>query len=564
MPTKTKKPAKRIKKLAPATELAEPSEVRFIHIPRVAGIRVDHDTALQFSAVYACVRLISQTIASMAWHALRRRPGGNGNDLMPDHVVDWILHRQANPEISAFTFRETMLAWALTWGNGYAEIERDGAGRPAWLWLLSPDRVTVSRDDSGRLVYEVYNYGQESTVLFAENVFHLKGLGYDGLTGYSVISMAAKSIGMGMATEEFGSAFFGNGSRPGGVLQYPGRLKKEARLNLRESWERLHGGPANSGRVAILEEGVTWQTIGIPPEDAQFLESRQFQVTEIARWFGVPPHMIADLTKSSYSNIEQQAIEVVNYCFGPWVKRLETEADIKLFGRTNRGVMFTKLNMDSLLRGDTAARTQHYKDLFDRGVYSVNDILELEDRNPIGPDGDKRFVPINFTTLEKAGEEPLAPKPLPFGESDAEPDEEKPDDDAQEEDGLSKIKAALSPVFQEALGRIIRRENNEAKKHGVNGDLAAREKWLEGFAPSHRKYIGDTLASPVLALAKIHLMADELLPPAKAALETLIDLYTEGHMGWLRSNQHYDADVPEVATGLIHKTILAVQLSRKP
>jgi HK97 family phage portal protein len=399
------------------------SSDRMYFAPRAhAGLSITHDTALRYSAVWGCVRVIAESLAQMSWHVYRRTTGG-GKEMMTQHPVDWLLHRQWNPELSAFGGRETLIAWALTWGNGYAEIERDAAGRAVWLWPIAPDRVKVERTAAGALVYDVTNHGEPNSVLAAEDMLHLHGLSFDGVTGYSVIALARESIGLGLATERFGAAFFGNGSHPGGVLEHPGKLNPEARQNLKSSWEDAHRGPDNVLRVAVLEEGMKWQAIGIPPEDAQFLETRKFQVQEICRWFRVPPHKLADLERATFSNIEHQAIEFVVDTLVPWAVRLEQEADLKLFG-ANRGRLFTKLNVNALLRGAQENRFGAYATGRQWGWLSVNDVRALEDMNPLPPHiGDTYLVPINMLALSLTGDRPTLPL-APAAAEDEPPDAE--------------------------------------------------------------------------------------------------------------------------------------------
>ena len=388
-----------------------PGSARIVYVPMQsqAGIRVDHDNALQLSAVWACVRIISETIAALPWQVFQYSE--NSGRERVSGAFEAMLDIKANGEMDAGTLRETLLGHALTWGNGYAEIERDGfSGRPVALWPIMPDRVAVKRDDDGQLVYEI-SQSQGKTLLPARDVFHLHGLGFDGLQGYSVISMAAQSIGLGLATERYGSAFFGNGAIPGLVLQHPAALSAVAYDRIKESWQERHQGPNKAHRPAILEEGMSVEKIGLPPEDSQFLETRKFQTQEICRWYRVPPHKVADLERATFSNIEHQAIEFVQDTILPWTRRLEREAQIKLLGPTQRNRQFTRLNLKSLLRGDDKSRAEFYDKMRNMGVFSVNEIRALEDMNPIGPAGDKHIVQMNMTTLEKVGEEPEPPAP---------------------------------------------------------------------------------------------------------------------------------------------------------
>lgn len=382
----------------------------FINTRTQAGVNVNHDNALMFAPVWGCVRIISETLAMLPCHLYeRQRSDGDGpekNVMRWDHPTDWLISTQPNPEMDAGVFWETLLAHCLTWGNGYAEIERDNAGRIIWLWPITPDRVKPDRvNRTGRIIYDIHNSGGANTVLEQREMFHLHGLGYDGLQGYSVIAMAAQSIGLGMAAETFGASFFGNGTEPAGVLKHPGALSDTAYNRVKDSWNERHQGPFNARKPAILEEGMSWERISVPPEDAQFLESRKFQVAEICRWYRVPPHMLADLERATFSNIEQQSIEFVQHTLQPWATRIERAINTQILGSQQRGRMYAKISLQALMRGDTAARAAFYNTLFQMGAISPNEVRALEEMNPV-PGGDKRFVQLNLTTLDKAGEQP--------------------------------------------------------------------------------------------------------------------------------------------------------------
>ena len=241
--------------LAPETKPAEPSMgLRYVYVALSrAGVRVDEDSILRVGAAWACIRYIAESLATIDWRVFAVLPNG-GKVPEPTQVADWLIHRQANPEMSAFTFREVMLAWANTWGNGYAEVERDMAGRPVWLWPLTPDRVCLARTASGRLVYDVHNPTGPNTALDAADVFHLRGLGWDGLLGYSLARVANESLGLSLAADQFAAAFFGNDATPSGVLETDGELSEPARRRLESDWQRAYGGPRNARRVAVLEQ----------------------------------------------------------------------------------------------------------------------------------------------------------------------------------------------------------------------------------------------------------------------------------------------------------------------
>ena len=273
-----------------------------------SGKAVNEKTALQTTAVYACVRILAETIASLPFHTYRYTL--NGKEKAIEHPIYYLLHSEPNPEMTSFVFRETLMSHLLLWGNAYAQIIRDGRGRVLGLYPLLPNKVIVNRNQHGELVYQYEKEGQ-TYFLRSYEVLHIPGLGFDGIIGYSPIAMAKNAVGMAIATEEYGAKFFANGANPGGVLEHPGVVKDPARI--RESWNAVYQGSSNAHRVAVLEEGMKFQSIGIPPEQAQFLETRKFQINEIARIFRIPPHMIGDLEKSSFSNIEQQSLEFVMY-----------------------------------------------------------------------------------------------------------------------------------------------------------------------------------------------------------------------------------------------------------
>jgi HK97 family phage portal protein len=295
----------------------------------------------------------------------------------------------------------------LGWGNSYAEIIRDKkTGTPLELQLLSPDPnetrpKRIKRGPfAGRLAYEVEGGKRR---LLAENVLHIAGFGFDGLCGYSPVQYHRQGIALGLAAERFGGSFFGNGSRAGGLLKVPKTLSAEAIANLRDSFERVHQGADNAHRIAVLEEGVDWVQNSVNPEDAQFLATRQFQVVEVARIYGVPPHKIGDYSRATFSNIEESNLDYVISSILPWVIEIEQEYNLKLFTRRDRmRGYFVEHSFNTLLRGNMAARASYYKQMFELGVFSSNDIARLENVNPIGPEGDTRFVPLNMSTLKDA------------------------------------------------------------------------------------------------------------------------------------------------------------------
>ena len=375
-----------------------------------SGKPVNERTAMQTTAVYACVRILAEAVASLPLHVYEYQDDG-GKKLVHDHPLYYLLHDEPNPEMTSFVFRETLMSHLLIWGNAYAQIIRDGAGRVLGLYPLLPDKMDVQRDDSGNIYY-VYSRNSDENPMFkeygdirlkAEDVLHIPGLGFDGLIGYSPIAMAKNAVGMTLACEEYGASFFANGANPGGVLEHPGVLKDPSKV--RESWNSVYRGVNNAHKIAVLEEGMKYQQIGIPPEEAQFLETRKFQINEIARLYRIPPHMVGDLDKSSFSNIEQQSLEFVKYTLDPWVIRWEQSLQRSLLLPGEKGKYFIKLNVDGLLRGDYQSRMNGYAVGRQNGWFSANDIREMENMNPIPDEQGGNLYLINgaMTKLEDAG-----------------------------------------------------------------------------------------------------------------------------------------------------------------
>ena len=364
---------------------------------------------MQMTAVYSCVRILAEAVAGLPLHLYKYTDSG-GKEKALSHPLYFLLHDEPNPEMSSFVFRETLMSHLLLWGNAYAQIIRNGKGEVLALYPLMPNRMRVDRDSKGNLYYSYTRYQDEAptmngltVTLNPSDVLHIPGLGFDGLVGYSPIAMAKNAIGLAMATEEYGAKFFANGAAPGGVLEHPGTIKDPQKI--KDSWNMAYQGSGNAHRVAVLEEGMKYQPIGISPEQAQFLETRKFQINEIARIFRVPPHMVGDLEKSSFSNIGQQSLEFVKYTLDPWVIRWEQAISRSLLRGTEKRQYFSKFNVDGLLRGDYVSRMNGYATARQNGWMSANDIRELEnlDRIPVELGGDLYLINGNMTKLEDAG-----------------------------------------------------------------------------------------------------------------------------------------------------------------
>ena len=385
------------------------SAYTFMFGQTTSGKPVNEQTAMQTTAVYSCVRILAEAIASLPIHVYKYSE--DGKERVYNHPLYQLLHNEPNPEMTSFVFRETLMSHLLIWGNAYAQIVRDGAGHVIGLYPLMPDKMQVDRDERGNIYYiysrdsnENPNFKKYGNVyLRQDEVLHIPGLGFDGLIGYSPIAMAKNAVGMTLACEEYGASFFANGANPGGVLEHPGILKDPSKV--RDSWNKVYRGSNNAHKIAVLEEGMKYQQIGIPPEEAQFLETRKFQVNEIARLYRIPPHMVGDLDKSSFSNIEQQSLEFVKYTLDPWVIRWEQSLQKALFLPIEKNELFIRLNVDGLLRGDYQSRMNGYAVARQNGWLSANDIRELEDLNPIPEDegGNLYLINGNMTKLKEAG-----------------------------------------------------------------------------------------------------------------------------------------------------------------
>jgi len=375
-----------------------------------SGKIVNEMSAMQMTAVYSCVRILSEAVACLPLSVYHYNDSG-GKERALQHPLYRLLHDEPNPEMTSFAFRETLMSHLLLWGNAYAQVLRNARGEVIALYPLMPSKMTVDRDKNGRLFY-MYQRGSEDNpaigkdslvYLSPSDVLHIPGLGFDGLIGYSPIAMAKNAIGLAIATEEYGAKFFANGAAPSGVLEHPSTIKDPQRV--RDSWNAAYQGSGNAHKIAVLEEGMKYTPIGISPEQAQFLETRKFQINEIARIFRVPPHMLADLEKSSFSNIEQQSLEFVKYTLDPWIVRWEQSMCRVLLSESEKPGYFIKFNLEGLLRGDYASRMSGYATARQNGWMSANDIRELENLDRISEEegGDLYLVNGAMTKLADAG-----------------------------------------------------------------------------------------------------------------------------------------------------------------
>jgi HK97 family phage portal protein len=460
-------------------------------VPVKSGVKVNEKTALRSAAVFAAVRVITETIASLPLFVYRRL-SPKGKEIEREHGLYEKLHDRPNPYMTSFTWRETSIGHLLLWGNAYSEIEYDHFGDIKALWLLLPNRTAPVLDNkTGELRYRTHIKGKDF-ILRPESVLHIPGLGFDGTQGYSVISHMSESVGLSIAAEQYGASFFRNNSIPGGVIEHPDELTQTAHDRMRNDWERAHRGLDKAHRIAILEEGASWKQIGIPAKDAQMLETRKFQVTDIARIFRVPPHMIGDLEHATFSNIEHQQYNFVVHTIRPWCVRMEQVMNWKLFPEKERKQFFTEYLIQGLLRGDIKSRYEAYSIGRQNGWLNADEIRELENMNP-EPEGQGKIylVPLNMVPAEF----------VIGGGKQKEPTLDKKSQlqvlIEQRTPNMVKIRRNITnsykPVFMDVAARIIRRERNDilvaAKKYMEKKDEQQFMTWLTEFYQGHRDFV---------------------------------------------------------------------------
>ena len=418
-----------------------------------SGEQVDEKSAMQIATVYACVRLLAESVAQLPLH-LYKVTEPDGQEKANDHPLYKILYREPNPEMTSFSYWEAVMTHLLLWGNSYSQIVRDGKNTVLGLYPLLPENVEIDRTDKGELYYIYHAYTNEvpgetnKDIIFRrDEVLHIPGLSFNGLVGFSPIAMMKNSLGTTMAVEKYGSAFFKNGAQPAGVLQHPNLLKDPEKV--RRQWNEAYGGAGNAHRVAVLEEGMTYKPISLPPEDSQFLSTREFGVEEICRIFRVPPHMVQDLKRATFSNIEHQSIDFVVHTLDPWLVRIEKAIVKDLLVEDEKDQFFPKFNVDGLLRGDYKSRMEGYNIGRQGGWMSANDIRRLENLDPIPEEegGDLYIINGSCVKLRDVGAayaKTAAPQPEktpdPDEETEEQPETGQPDEgeDGKEEQHENK------------------------------------------------------------------------------------------------------------------------------
>jgi HK97 family phage portal protein len=467
-----------------------------------AGIAIRPENAESMSAVFACVRVLAESVASLPLILYERLPDG-GKRRATEHPLFGLLHDAPNDELTSYEWRATMMRSLLLWGNGYSEIEYDGSGRVVGLHPLLPNQMEVSRmPDTGELVYR-YAAGSTGTVdLPSWKTFHVRGIGPSGVVGISPIMAAKQAIALSLSLEEYAARLFANDARPSIVLTHPKTISEEAAKRLRSSWIELFGGVSNSHGVAVLEEGLQVKEVGIPPEDAQFLQSRKFQKEEIASIYRVPLHMIGDLERATFSNIEQQSLEFVIYTLRPYLVNWEQAISRALLLPSERGRYFAEFLVDGLLRGDVQSRYGAYAVGRQWGWLSPNDVRRLENMDPI-KGGDSYMVPLNMAevgqgsrTMDRIDERSQTTDIEIHAHQHSLQVERR----AQTIGNRYKLMKRYRQVFEETCSRIVKRECQDiraaAKKYLTKREAGLFGTWLETFW-DEQKEAAERLMTPV-------------------------------------------------------------------
>jgi HK97 family phage portal protein len=476
--------------------------------PTASGQTMTERTAMQLSAVWCAVGLISDSIATSPLCIYEKLSDG-GRREADDHLLYPLLHDQPNEEMTAFTFWKTLVSHYLLWGNMYEEIERNGAGEVAALWPLRPDRtfprrmIGPSGKGTGKLVYVARSSAGPEVILRPDQVGHVMGYSYDGLRGLSPVALHRESMGLTMASADYGARFFGNDARPGGVLTYPTTLKPEAAKRLKESWEEAHRGGDQSHRVAVLENGVKWEPISMSNEDAQYLLTRIFQLSEISRMYHVPLHKLAELTHATFSNIEDQEIEYVKGAVLPIAEAIEQEIFRKLIKPTmpEGKTFYAEFNLEGAMRGDPESRAKYYDTMWKDGFFTHNDVLRKENMNPV-PGGDVRFIPVTQQTVDRAINPPEPPPAanmgpdgksvLPGGSKNppAPPADPKAKRRHAQElaDRRRQVARAFVPLLASVGERLARKESAALQRTGTDPD---------NFFRDHSPYVREAIL-PIL------------------------------------------------------------------
>lgn len=472
----------------------------------VSGVTITEDSALNYSAAWAATRVLCAAGSSLPLN-IYRKLGARKKEIASDHAAHRLMHFQPNPEMGAMMFRATLLNHQINWGGGFAEIVRKfgKTGPPTELWPIHPSRIQPTRFDGDVLGYRVRNKDGSHDDFQSNEIFHVPSIiSTNGIVGKGVIENARESLGFGIAVERQGAAYFANSARPSVVIT-GGKFKgKEERDEYRRQWLEIHGGVEKNAMPAVLPEGGDVKFLSFNQEDSQFLQTREHNISEMSRWYGVPAHMIGDLRRATFSNIESQGIDFVVYSEIPWLTIWEQEIFRKLLSEDEQKDHYAKHVVNGLMRGDSAARAAFYKSLFEIGVFSINDIRELEDMDEIGPDGDKHFVPLNFTTAEKAGTESAPqPKLLATEKQQATAVIDEPQMLTDETTGQpSALETRCREVLGETVGRLLNKECRACEAAAKNNhDPKQFFAWLDEYYDRYEATFSDAITPHIEILS---------------------------------------------------------------
>lgn len=466
--------------------LASPTQwlVDMFNPNSASGQNVTEENAMNHTGVYSAVRVIAETIASLPLNVYADLPDGGKKKAKSNYLYP-LLHNKPNDLMTSFTWRETMLSHLLLWGNHYSQLELGNDGKIKGIWPLMPGRMQVKKRNK-RLYYDYTTDGGKQVTFDQSEILHIPGLGFDGLVGKSVISMAKEAIGLGLSAEEFGARFFSQGAQPGGIIEYPGQMSEEAYQRYKKGVNKKYSGVGNSHKIMVLEEGLKYHQTSISPDDAQFLETRKFQIEEVARIFRVPPHMLADLERATFSNIEQQSINFVVNTIRPWLVRIEQVLNDKLISDRNNS-NYIKFVVEGLLRGDAESRAAYYREMSNIGAMTINEIREKEDMNPL-EDGDRSFVPLNMIPLSDYGMSPNAP--INEGNSKRHNHNHKETRAKRNASKRMNIRERYKTLVKKSADSIVKREVNKVKDV-INKELKSSTRNTQNFRDEIVKFYSD-------------------------------------------------------------------------
>jgi len=447
----------------------------------LGGGSVTPDAAMTTTAVFACVRVLGETVGSLPLHVYKKT--GKMVEIARDYPLYKVLHDRPNPRLSSMGFREMLTGHMALRGNGYAKIIYDGQYRTKALYPIHPGRIKPMLVD-GEKVYRVTMKNGSTEIWPEEMVLHLPALNYDGLEGYSPITVCNRTMRITRSAEEYDEAFFTKGATLDGFIRHPSRLSPDARGKLKKYWEENHTGVKNYHGIGVLDEGMEWQNVGLNPADAQLLSTREFQLEEIARMFRIPLHMIQDMKGATFSNIEQQSLDFLIHTMTPWLVRWEQEMNYMLIPERDYGKYYIKFNVNGLLRADTKTRYESYASAKQNGWMSANDIRELEDKNPV-EGGDVYLVAVNMMPSTDVGKIPESNETVP-GVGDVKRDLDRKDVEHRAREPITRLRLRESyrGLFADAAGRLTRKEVNDigrAAKSYLPGDTSGFSDWVTGY-----------------------------------------------------------------------------------